>query len=103
MVSFLTLCAVAAGFEAPVEAGATVLVTGATGRTGSLLYAKLKADSRVGTIRALVTSLDKARSTRASGRARCEWRQSHRRAGSGEHGERDQPQSLRHVARSRFL
>ena len=66
MVSFLTLttlCAVAAGFEAPVEAGATVLVTGATGRTGSLLYAKLKADPRVGTIRALVTSLDKARST----------------------------------------
>merc|ERR1719424_2460382 len=64
MVSFLTLttlCALAAGFEAPVEAGATVLVTGATGRTGSLLYAKLKADSRVASVRALVTSIDKAR------------------------------------------
>ena len=51
MVSFLTLVALpalAAGFEAPVEAaGATVLVTGATGRTGALLYAKLKADSHV--------------------------------------------------------
>eukprot|EP00964_Phaeocystis_antarctica_P092505 scaffold59508_cov51-Phaeocystis_antarctica.AAC.2 len=51
MVSFLTLVALpalAAGFEAPVEAaGATVLVTGATGRTGALLYAKLKADCQV--------------------------------------------------------
>ena len=28
-----------------------VLVTGATGRTGSLLYAQLKADSRVSTVR----------------------------------------------------
>jgi nucleoside-diphosphate-sugar epimerase len=68
MVSFfstllIALPALVAGFEAPVEGGATVLVTGATGRTGSLLYAKLKADSRVGTVRALVTSLDKARST----------------------------------------
>ena len=62
-VALLALCSFAAGFEAPVEAGATVLVTGATGRTGSLLYAKLKADSRIGTVRALVTSIEKARST----------------------------------------
>lgn len=62
-VALLALCSFAAGFEAPVEAGATVLVTGATGRTGSLLYAKLKADARIGAVRALVTSIEKARST----------------------------------------
>ena len=31
-----------------------VVVTGATGRTGSSVYAKLKADPRVGEVRALV-------------------------------------------------
>ncbi len=39
----------------------TVLITGATGRTGSLLYAMLQGDSRVGEVRAFVRSADKAR------------------------------------------
>ena len=47
-------------------AGATslprVLVTGATGRTGSLVYANLRADPRVGEVRALVRNASKAAS-----------------------------------------
>jgi len=38
-----------------------VLVTGATGRTGSLLYKQLKADSRVSSVRALVRNATKAK------------------------------------------
>ena len=60
MLLLLGKAALSAGFDT-VEAGPAVLVTGATGRTGSLLYAKLKADSRVASVRALVTSIDKAR------------------------------------------
>ena len=40
----------------------SVLVTGAAGRTGSLLYHQLKADSRIGEVRALVRNVTKARS-----------------------------------------
>jgi len=38
-----------------------VIVTGATGRTGSALYAKLKADPRVAEVRALVRNVTKAK------------------------------------------
>jgi len=38
-----------------------VIVTGATGRTGSALYARLKADPRVGEVRALVRNRTKAK------------------------------------------
>ena len=38
----------------------TVLVTGATGRTGQLLYATLKNDTRIGSVRALVRAGDGA-------------------------------------------
>ena len=38
-----------------------VLVTGATGRLGSLLYAQAKADTRIGNVRAFVTNATKAR------------------------------------------
>jgi len=41
-------------FTAPLNQGVTVLVTGATGRTGQFVYAYLKTDSRVGEVRALV-------------------------------------------------
>ena len=37
-----------------------VLVTGATGRTGSLVYANLRADPRIGDVRALVRNATKA-------------------------------------------
>ena len=39
----------------------TLLVTGATGRTGSLVYALAKADSRIGAVRALVMNLTTAK------------------------------------------
>lgn len=39
----------------------TVLVTGAAGRTGSLLYQSLKQDSRIGEVRALVRNVTKAK------------------------------------------
>jgi len=42
-------------------AGPRVLVTGATGRTGAILYQLLKADGRVAEVRALVRNLTKAR------------------------------------------
>ena len=38
------------------EALPSVLVTGASGRTGYLLYAQLKADKRVGEVRALLSA-----------------------------------------------
>jgi len=38
-----------------------VLVTGAAGRTGSLLYARLKQDQRIASVRALVRNVTKAR------------------------------------------
>ncbi|KAL1505075.1 hypothetical protein AB1Y20_008835 [Prymnesium parvum] len=44
-----------------VAALPTVLVTGATGRTGHLLYGMLQHDPRVGELRALVTNRTKAR------------------------------------------
>ena len=40
-----------------------VLVTGATGRLGSLLYAQAKADTRIGSVRAFVTNVTHARDT----------------------------------------
>ena len=46
---------------AQVFAKPTVLVTGAAGRTGSLLYKKLKEDSRIGDVRALVRNVTKAK------------------------------------------
>ena len=49
----MVLCASAA---AP-----NVLVTGATGRTGQLLYAALKRDARIGAVKAMVTNVTKAR------------------------------------------
>jgi uncharacterized protein YbjT (DUF2867 family) len=39
----------------------TVLVTGATGQTGSLVYHQAKKDDRIGAVRALVRDVDKAR------------------------------------------
>jgi len=45
----------------PCTTATHVLVTGATGRTGSLLYAQLKADARVSTVRALVRNVTKAK------------------------------------------
>ena len=51
-VALLTL-----GFAAPPEhakPGLSVLVTGAAGRTGKILYGYLKADPRIGEVRALV-------------------------------------------------
>ena len=42
-------------------AGPVVLVTGAAGRTGSLLFSALKHDSRIGAVRALVRNVTKAR------------------------------------------
>ena len=41
--------------------GPTVLITGANGRTGSQLYHALKADSRIGAVRAFVHNASKAR------------------------------------------
>ena len=38
-----------------------VLITGATGRLGSLLYAQAKADTRIGSVRAFVTNVTRAR------------------------------------------
>ena len=38
-----------------------VLVTGATGRLGSLLYAQAKADTRIGNVRAFVMNVTRAR------------------------------------------
>eukprot|EP00930_Biecheleria_cincta_P087742 TRINITY_DN76980_c0_g1_i1.p1 TRINITY_DN76980_c0_g1~~TRINITY_DN76980_c0_g1_i1.p1 ORF type:complete len:267 (-),score=47.76 TRINITY_DN76980_c0_g1_i1:69-869(-) len=43
------------------EVQSTVLVTGAAGRTGSLLYHALKKDGRLGQVRALVKNVTKAR------------------------------------------
>ena len=43
-----------------------VLVTGATGRTGKSLYAQLKADSRIGEVRALVRGGDDEKSRAAA-------------------------------------
>ena len=40
--------------KAKAKAGLSVLVTGASGRTGKILYAYLKADPRIGEVRALV-------------------------------------------------
>ena len=40
-----------------------VLVTGATGRLGSLLYQQAKADARIGSVRAFVTNVTRARAT----------------------------------------
>jgi uncharacterized protein YbjT (DUF2867 family) len=44
------------------SAAPVALVTGATGRTGSLLFQKLKADSAFGEVRALVISIERAKS-----------------------------------------
>lgn len=49
---------------------ARVLVTGAAGRTGALLYAQLKADARIGEVRALVHNITKARA--ALGCVKCD-------------------------------
>jgi len=53
----LILLAPVLAFTAPPNQGVSVLVTGATGRTGQLLYASLKTDSRVAEVRALVHGL----------------------------------------------
>lgn len=45
---------------ASVGASDIIVVTGAAGRTGSLIYKQLKADARVSEVRALVTSLTKS-------------------------------------------
>ena len=59
MISFalLTLGWGIRSFAAPpkhAQPGLSVLVTGASGRTGQILYAYLKADPRIGVVRALV-------------------------------------------------
>lgn len=48
-------------FTCLLEVHSTVLVTGATGRTGSLLYHALMKDGRLGQVRALVKNVTKAR------------------------------------------
>ena len=55
MLALLTLTTVIPSFApAKDQAKLSVLVTGAAGRTGELLYAYLKADPRIGQVRALV-------------------------------------------------
>ena len=55
MLALLTLTPVIPSFApAKDQAGLSVLVTGAAGRTGKLLYGYLKADPRIGEVRALV-------------------------------------------------
>ena len=56
MLALLTLTPVIPSFapKAKDQAGLSVLVTGAAGRTGKLLYGYLKADPRIGEVRALV-------------------------------------------------
>lgn len=60
MASFLVLALTPLSLPQPLSLP-RVLVTGATGRTGSALYAKLKADPRVGEVRALVRNITRAR------------------------------------------
>jgi nucleoside-diphosphate-sugar epimerase len=50
----MLLFAAAPAFVAPPKEGLSVLVTGAAGRTGKILYGYLKADSRIKEVRALV-------------------------------------------------
>jgi len=50
----LILLAPVLAFTVPLNQGVSVLVTGATGRTGQILYAYLKTDPRVAEVRALV-------------------------------------------------
>jgi len=62
----LHLCLAAAAWTSELANDAAsspprVLVTGATGRTGSALYLQLKADSRIAEVRALVRNVTKAR------------------------------------------
>ncbi|EOD27886.1 hypothetical protein EMIHUDRAFT_434925 [Emiliania huxleyi CCMP1516] len=61
----LHLCLTAAAWTSELANDAAssprVLVTGATGRTGSALYLQLKADSRIAEVRALVRNVTKAR------------------------------------------
>jgi len=56
------MLAIALPALALAAAGPTVLITGATGRTGLLLYHRLRADPRFGEVRALVRNVTKARS-----------------------------------------
>ena len=53
---FINLLALTSLLVGPVHAqeGITVLVTGATGRTGKILYKQLKADGRIAQVRALL-------------------------------------------------
>ena len=56
---FFSLCAALAAADT-AAISRTVLVTGATGRTGKLLYAQLKAQSDITEVRALVRSSSNA-------------------------------------------
>ena len=58
-ISLLLALATAQAITQPPD----VLVTGATGRLGSLLYQQAKADARIGQVRGFVNNVTKARAT----------------------------------------
>jgi uncharacterized protein YbjT (DUF2867 family) len=57
----LLLASAAGATAARPDGGVRVLVTGATGRTGSLLYKLLQADDQIAKVRGLVRNISKAR------------------------------------------